>query len=288
MSTEQYNLVTRLLEDDVEVELELDVRSRFHDDDLMAYNTTAEIPGGDLADEVVMVGAHLDSWHAGTGATDNAAGCAVAMEAVRILMALEVKPRRTIRVALWSGEEQGLRGSRAYVEEHFASRPETEDPDQLALPEFLRDTTWPLSAKAEHEGLSAYFNLDNGSGRIRGIYVEENAAAKPIFAAWLEPLADLGADTVTMRRTGGTDHMAFNGVGLPGFQFIQDGLDYRSQTHHTNMDVYDHLNAADMKQASVVMATFLYHAAMRDEMIPRKPFPEERPEDDEKKTEEGD
>ncbi len=253
------------------VELEIDVRARFHDDDTSAYNTIAEIPG--TGSGLVVVGAHLDSWHAGTGATDNAAGCTVAMEAVRILKTLGVKPRRTIRIGLWSGEEQGLRGSRAHVENRFATVPLTEDPEQQDLPAYMRDLEGEVEPKAEHETFSAYFNLDNGSGRIRGIWAQENAAAVPIFEAWLEPFHDLGADTVTARNTRGTDHQVFDRVGLPGFQFIQDGLDYRSRTHHTNMDVLDHAVREDLVQASVVLASFLYHAATRPEPLPRKPMP---------------
>jgi hypothetical protein len=286
MAAEQYNRILRLLEDEERVRLEVDVRADFHTDDLSAYNTVAELRGTDKAGEIVMVGAHLDSWHAGTGASDNAAGCAVAIEAVRILKALDVKPRRTIRVALWSGEEQGLHGSRAYVKDRIATRPESEDPEQLKLPAFLRKEQWPLILEAEHATHSVYFNLDNGSGRIRGIYAEENAAVRPIFEAWLEPLHDLGADTVTLRRTRGTDHMSFDRVGVPGFQFIQDDLDYSSRTHHTNVDVYDHLEADDLKQASVVMASFLYHAAMREEMLPRGPLPREPEEEEEEEEDE--
>jgi len=242
----------------------------------MAYNTVAEIPGTDKADELVMLGAHLDSWHSGTGATDNAAGCAVAMEAVRILKALGVKPRRTIRIALWTGEEQGLLGSRAYVQEHVASRPEPKDADERELG-FTR-TRGPLTPKPAHAKISAYFNLDNGTGKVRGVYTQRNAAALPIFKAWLEPLQDLGAETVTNRSTGGTDHLSFDNVGVPGFQFIQDQADYGTRTHHTNMDVYDRLQKDDLMQASVVMAAFVYDAAMRDAMFPRKPMPVDRPE----------
>jgi len=225
----------------------------------------------------VMAGAHLDSWHAGTGATDNAAGCAVVMEAARILEAVGAKPRRTIRVALWTGEEEGLLGSYYYVKDHFASRPESADPAQKLLPPPLRDPTWPLQVKPEHAKLAAYFNLDNGSGKIRGIYAENDAAVKPIFEAWLEPLRDLGAETVSLRSTGGTDHVPFERAGLPGFQFIQDELDYSSRTHHTNLDVYDRVRAADLKQAAVVLASFLYDAAMRPAPLPRKPLPTEPP-----------
>jgi Zn-dependent M28 family amino/carboxypeptidase len=219
----------------------------------------------------------MDSWHGGTGATDNAAGVAVAMEAVRILQALEVKPKRTIRIALWSGEEEGLLGSRAYVKEHFASRPEPADPKERDLPTFLRRPTGPLTLKPEHARLSAYFNVDNGTGKIRGVYAEKNAAVAPIFEAWLRPLADLGATTVTLRHTGGTDHESFDSVGLPGFQFIQDEADYETRTHHTNMDVYDRLQKDDLMQASVVLATFVYDAAMRDGLMPRRPVPRETP-----------
>jgi carboxypeptidase Q len=275
MAAEHYNRVLRLLERGTPVELEVDVRARFHDEDPMAYNTVAEIPGTDRRGEVVMLGAHLDSWHAGTGATDNAAGSAVVMEAARILRALEVRPRRTIRVALWTGEEQGLLGSRAYVREHFGARPEPTDAAERSLPSYLRRDRGPLALKPAHARLSAYFNLDNGTGRIRGIYTQQNAAALPLFEAWLEPFADLGATTVTNRSTGGTDHLPFDAVGLPGFQFIQDEADYSTRTHHTNMDVYDRLQKDDMMQASVIMASFVYHAAMREERFPRKPLPRE-------------
>jgi Zn-dependent M28 family amino/carboxypeptidase len=271
---EDYNRILRLLERGPEVELEVDVDAAFLDGDPTANNTVAEIPGTGAAGEVVMVGAHLDSWHGGTGATDNAAGCAVAMEAVRILRALAVAPRRTIRIALWSGEEQGLLGSAAYVAEHFASRPEPEDPAERELPPGLRQNPGPLTVKPDHTRLTAYFNLDNGGGRIRGVYTQENVAVEPIFTAWLAPFRDLGAGTVTARNTRGTDHQSFDRVGLPGFQFVQDGLDYTSRTHHTVADGYDHLVRDDLIQASVVLASFLYHAAMRPEMLPRKPLPD--------------
>ena len=273
MAAEQYNRLARLVDRDVEVELELDIRSRFHDDDPTAYNTVAEIPGMDKRGEVVMLGAHLDSWHAGTGATDNAAGSAVAMEAVRILKALDVKPRRTVRIALWSGEEEGLLGSRAYVAEHFGTRAGTPDPRERDLPSFLRrDPTGPVTTKPDHVRLSAYFNVDNGTGKIRGIYAERNAAVAPIFEAWLRPLHDLGATTVTLRHTGGTDHLPFDAVGLPAFQFIQDEADYETRTHHTNLDVYDRLQKTDLMQAAVVLATFVYDAATRPERLPRRPL----------------
>lgn len=283
MAAEHYNRLVRLLDDEVEddagaeVELEIDVAARFHPDGGTVHNTIAELPGGDLADQVVMAGAHLDSWHPATGATDNAGSCAVVMEALRILEAIGAKPRRTLRIGLWTGEEQGLLGSRAYVDDHLATRPQSDDPDELALPPILRRPTWPIQPRPAHADFSAYFNLDNGGGKIRGIYAQENAAARPIFDAWLAPFADLGATTVTLRNTGGTDHLAFDRVGLPGFQFVQDRLDYFSRTHHTDLDTFDHLREEDLKQAAVVLASFLYHAAMRDELLPRKPMPQQPP-----------
>jgi hypothetical protein len=281
MAAEQFNRVCRIVDHKMDVELEVDVRASFTDDEQTCYNTVAEIPGTDKKDEVVIVGAHLDSWHSGTGATDNGAGCAAAMEAVRILQAIGIKPRRTIRVVLWTGEEQGLLGSRAYVDQHFASRPEPTDPEQKALPAFLRKPTGPLSIRPEHARVSAYFNLDNGTGKIRGVYAQQNAAVVPIFQSWLAPFADLGATTVTMRDTGSTDHVSFDRVGLPGFQFIQDDVEYsdfdnKGLTHHSNMDVYDHAEREDLLQASVIMAAFLYDAAMRPEMMPRKPLPKDQ------------
>jgi carboxypeptidase Q len=273
MAAEHYNEILRLLDHDQPVELEIAVAARFNEDDAKAYNTVAEIAGTDKRDELVLAGAHLDSWHTGTGATDNAAGSAVVMEAARILKALGVKPRRTLRFLLWTGEEQGLIGSNDYVSQHFASRPEsTVEKD---VPAYFREKTWPLQLKPEHAKVSAYFNLDNGGGRVRGIYAQENAALRPIFAAWLAPFADLGADTVTLRNTGSTDHVAFDDVGLPGFQFIQDQMDYSSHTHHTDLDTYDHVQPKDLEQASVLMAAFLYDAAMRPEPLPRKPLPRE-------------
>jgi Zn-dependent M28 family amino/carboxypeptidase len=241
----------------------------------MQANVVAEIPGTDRSGEVVMLGAHLDSWHGGTGATDNGAGAVATMEAARILKAIGVAPRRTIRIALWSGEEQGLFGSRAYVAQHFATRPEPRDADPKGPPEYSRRKTWPITPKPEHGRFSAYFNLDNGSGRIRGIYAEQNAAAVPIFESWIAPLKDLGVTTVTMRNTTGTDHEAFDEVGLPGFQFIQDDLEYESRTHHSNVDTYERLVAEDLKQASVVIAAFVWQAATRPEVLPRKPMPTE-------------
>jgi hypothetical protein len=276
MSAEHYNRVVRLLDRKIDVELEVDMRAAFVDD-AKGYNTVGDLPGADLKEEVVLAGGHLDSWHPGTGATDDAAGVSVAMEAVRILKALKVQPRRTIRVGLWGGEEQGFLGSRAYVSEHLASRPEPRDAAEREMPAFMRGAQGPLALKAGHAKFSGYFNLDNGTGRIRGIYAQGNAAVVPIFEAWLKPVADLGATTVTMRNTGGTDHQPFDSVGLPGFQFIQDEVEYGSLTWHSNMDVFDRLQADDLMQASVVMAWFAYNAAMRDELLPRKPIPQAPP-----------
>jgi carboxypeptidase Q len=272
---ENYGRVYRLLKANVPVTLEMNVATRFTGDHEHGFDTIAEIPGADpkLKDEVVMVGGHLDSWASGTGATDNGAGTVVAMEVMRILNALQVKPRRTIRIGLWSGEEQGLFGSRGYVKQHFGLVPLSTAPDQLKLPEWIRKRTGPVELKPEQPKISGYFNVDNGSGKILGIYLQENAAIAPIFAQWIEPLKDLGVTTITMRNTGGTDHQSFDAVGIPGFQFIQDRLDYGSRTHHTNMDVYERLQAGDLAQAATVEAIFVYNAAMRDQMLPRKPLP---------------
>ncbi|MGA7317138.1 MAG: M20/M25/M40 family metallo-hydrolase [Silvibacterium sp.] len=277
MAIESYGRVYRLLQAHVPVTIEMDVETKFTGDNEHGYNTIAEIAGTDpnLKEQVVMVGGHLDSWIAGTGATDNGAGTIVAMEVMRILKALNVQPRRTIRIGLWTGEEQGLFGSRGYVKEHFGFAPPLTTPDQQALPEFLR-ATGPLELKPDQKLISGYFNVDNGSGKIRGIYLQQNAAVSPIFAQWMAPLRDLGVTTITMRNTGGTDHLSFDAVGIPGFQFIQDELDYESRTHHSNQDVFERLQPGDLKQAAVVEAIFVYNAAMRDQMLPRKPLP--RPE----------
>mgnify|MGYP005844289459 CR=1 FL=1 len=277
MSFEHFNRIMRTLEQGQPVELEIDVAARFHDDAGPPANVLAEIPGSDRSGEIVLAGAHLDSWHAATGTTDNAAGVAVVMEAARILTALGVKPKRTIRFALWAGEEQGLIGSRAYVREHIATRPAPEEEALKALPNHLWPATWPITPKPGHARYSAYFNLDNGSGRIRGIYAQDNAAAVPVFRAWLEPFADLGATTVTTRGTRGTDHVSFDEVGVPGFQFIQDGLAYMSRTWHTDLDTFDHGLREDLMQSATIMASFLYHAAIRPERLPRKPLPEAPP-----------
>ena len=226
-----------------------------------------------------MVGAHLDSWASGTGATDNGAGTVVTLEVMRILNTLHVKPRRTIRAALWTGEEQGEYGSYGYVKQHFGYVPLSTAPDQLKLPEWIRKPGGPIELKPEYTKISGYFNVDNGSGKIRGVYLQQNAAMAPIFSQWIAPLKDLGVTTLTMRNTGGTDHEAFDGIGIPGFQFIQDPLDYESRTHHSNMDVYEELSPEDLAQAAVVEATFVYNTAMRDQMLPRKPMPHPELED---------
>jgi carboxypeptidase Q len=253
VAAEHYNRIVRLLEHEIPVTLELDIQTRFTEP-ADSFNITAEIPGSNPNAGLVMLGGHFDSWASATGATDNAAGSAVAMEAVRILKELNLPMARTVRIALWTGEEQGLLGSRAYVKEHFA------DPADM-------------KPKPEHARLSGYFNLDNGSGKIRGIYLQDNDQVRPIFEAWLEPFRDLGANTLTIRATGSTDHMSFDAVGLPAFQFIQDPLDYGSRTHHTNMDVYDELRPDDLEQASAIEAWFVYNTAIRPEMLPRKPMP---------------
>lgn len=278
MIAEHYNELVRAVENEQDVRLRIDVQARFTDDsDQPGYNTIAEIPGsGRKASEVVMIGAHMDSWHTGTGAADNAAGVAVMMEAMRILKKLDARPARTIRVALWSGEEQGLIGSHAYVARHFAAWPEPADEEQKALSTWLREPTGPLQKKRDYERLSAYFNMDNGSGRFRGIYAQENVAAMPIFEAWLKPFHDVGADTVVSRNTGSTDHVPFDRVGLPGFQFIQDRLDYFSNVHHTNLDTLDHIEPEDLKQAAAIVASFAWHAATREQIMPRKPVLEPR------------
>lgn len=269
LTPEHYNRLARLLAKKIPLKVEVDVQAEFHDEDLDSFNVIGEIKGHSKHGEFVMLGGHLDSWHGGTGATDNAAGCSVALEAFRILKALDLQMDRTVRLALWTGEEQGLLGSKAYVKKHFA------DPDTM-------DT------KPEHATLCAYFNLDNGSGKIRGVYLQQNDMLRPVFRAWLEPFHDLGATTLGIRNTSGTDHLPFNAVGLPGFQFIQDRLEYSTRTHHSNMDLYDKVQAKDLMQASAIMASFVYHAATRPEILPRKPLPEPRVKPGEKKEEQGD
>jgi Peptidase family M28 len=272
---ENYGRVYRLLKANVPVTIELNVDVKFTGDHEHGFDTIAEIPGTDpkLKDEVVMLGGHLDSWAAATGATDNGAGTVVAMEVMRILNTLKVKPRRTIRIGLWTGEEQGEFGSLNYVKQHFGFVPLSTAPDQLKLPEWLRKPVGPIELKPDQQKISGYFNVDNGSGKILGIYLQENIAEAPIFAQWMEPLKDLGVTAISARDTGGTDHESFDAVGIPGFQFIQDKLDYATRSHHSNMDAYERLQAGDLAQAATVEAIFVYNTAMRDQMLPRKPLP---------------
>ena len=276
VANEHYNRIVRMLQAGEQVKMEVNIGVEWQDADPMGYNTIAEIPGSDptLKDEVVMLGGHMDSWHAGTGATDNGAGVAVAMEAMRIIQTLGLKPKRTIRIGLWTGEEQGLLGSAAYVAQHFGKLepgnpgvvpPGTPNSQPAAPPRLV---TTP-----EYEKFDAYFNLDNGTGKIRGVYLQGNEAVRPLFRQWLMPFRDLGAQTLSISNTGGTDHLSFDRIGLPGFQFIQDEIEYDTRTHHSNMDVFDRIQADDMKQAATIMAAFVYLTAMRDEKIPRKTAP---------------
>ncbi|HXP63692.1 MAG TPA: M20/M25/M40 family metallo-hydrolase [Dongiaceae bacterium] len=358
LAAEDYNRLVRMLQKGEKLKMAVDLEVQFNDDDLMAYNTIAEIPGSDLKDEIVMLGGHLDSWHAGTGATDNGAGAVAAMEAVRIIAALKLQPRRTIRVALWSGEEQGLLGSKAYVARHFGyytnivttnaattnlaatnlestnpagagevfvstlstvynvgktdaeatnrapvealrSPKDSTRPHPISMGEYPRpswlsssnrdpagarparsgssansSSTRKLVRLEEYEKLSVYFNLDNGAGKIRGIYMQNNEAVRPQFRAWLEPFRDLGAETLTPSNTGGTDHLSFDEIGLPAFEFMQDPLDYGTRTHHTNQDLVDRVLPDDLKQAAVILAAFVYDAAMAEAKLPRKPSPQ--------------
>jgi carboxypeptidase Q len=264
VGAEHYNRLVRMIQKDEKPQLELEIEADFNKAD-SGYNIIAEIPGTDLKDEIVMIGAHFDSWHGGTGAADNATGCSVAMEAMRIIKTLNLKPRRTIRIGLWDAEEHGFLGSRGYINKHLAEREGgSSNPDGKII------------YKPEGEKFSVYFNDDNGAGKFRGIYLQGNEACRTIFRSWLKPFNDLGASTITVANTGGTDHQAFDGYGLPGFQFIQDELDYGSRVHHATMDLYDRCPPEDIKQAAVIMAAFAYNAAMRDEKIPRKPLPEPR------------
>jgi hypothetical protein len=253
IAVEHYGRIQRTLDKNMPVKIELDIKNAFHEDP-MSFNVVGEIPGTDKAGEIVMLGAHFDSWQGGTGATDNAAGSAVMMEAMRILKQSGVRLRRTVRIGLWGGEEQGLIGSREYVKAHFADRAD-------------------MVLKPEHGRFSGYFNVDNGTGAIRGVYLQGNEAVAPIFEAWMKPFANIGMSTLTIRDTGGTDHQAFDAVGLPGFQFIQDPVEYGSRTHHSNMDVYERIQEEDMRKNAVIVASFVYNAANRDERLPRKPLP---------------
>lgn len=275
LAAEDYRRLARLaLTEDAKPTLELMSEVRFHEEDTNAYNILADIPGTDRSGEYVMAGAHLDSWVASDGAVDNAAGSAVVMEAARILKALGVRPRRTIRFALWSGEEQGLWGSLAYVDRYLATRAPLGDAQLDALPNGRTwRQRWPIQPREGHGDLVAYFNLDNGSGKIRGINAEGNVAAAPIFQEWLAPFNAMGATTVSMRTSGSTDHVYMQTVGVPGFQFIQDPLDYGARLHHTSIDSYDHMRAEDLRQAAIIMAAFLLNAANSDEPLPRMPVP---------------
>jgi hypothetical protein len=257
---EQYNRIARLLEHNIPVKLEFNIDNDIDESHPDCFNVVGELPGtGKHKDELVMLGAHFDSWHGGTGATDNAAGSAVMMEAVRVLKAANLPLDRTVRIVLWGGEEEGLLGSRAYVKEHFGDR-ET------------------MKLTAEQPKVSGYFNYDNGTGKIRGVYLQGNDMMRPIFESWFEPFKDMGASTISIRNTGGTDHLSFDAVGIPGFQFIQDPMDYETRTHHSNMDVYDRIQAGDLMQASTIIADFVYNTANRAEMLPRKPLPKPQPE----------
>jgi len=278
VAVEHYNRMIRMIQQGEKLKMTVDLQVEYQDQDNMGYNTVAEIPGSDLKDEIVMLGGHMDSWQAGTGATDNGAGVAVALEAVRILQTVGLKPRRTIRVALWTGEEEGLLGSHAYVAQHFGKL-------EGGAGQFGggggfgggdgggNRTPSKLTTLPEYEKFSGYFNLDNGTGKIRGVYLQGNNAVRDLFKQWLLPFGDLGASTITISNTGGTDHQSFDGIGLPGFQFIQDEIEYGTRTHHSNQDVFDRVQADDMKQAATIMAAFVYNTAMRDDKLPRKPAP---------------
>jgi hypothetical protein len=272
VAAEQYNRLVRMIQKGQKIKLEMAFDVAWTPAD-STFSIIAEIPGTDLKDQIVMMGGHFDTWHGGTGASDDGTGVAAVVEAVRILKALNLQPRRTIRIGLWAAEEEGLVGSRSYVTQHFG---------EMAgggggMGGMFGGGGGELKLKPEHEKLSVYFNHDNGSGKFRGIYLQGNEAARPIFRAWLAPFVSMGASTITAQNTGGTDHLSFNTVGLPGFQFIQDPLEYDTRVHHSTADVFERVQADDMKQAATIMAAFAYQAAMRDEMFPRKPLPAPRP-----------
>jgi Zn-dependent M28 family amino/carboxypeptidase len=258
ITAENYNRIVRLLEHKETVKLSFDIKVAWDTSNTDSFNVIAEIPGATKPNEIVMVGGHFDSWHMGTGATDNGAGSAIAMEVMRLLKTSGLKMDRTVRMGLWGGEEEGLLGSAAYVKEHFAD------------PATMKTTS-------EHAGFAGYFNIDNGTGRIRGIYLQDNEMCRPIFEQWFAALKDLTPGFVTIRNTGGTDHQSFDRVGLPGFQFIQDPMDYDTRTHHSNMDVYDRIQQADMEQMAIIEAVFVYNAATRPEKLPRKDLPAPTP-----------
>ncbi len=273
IAAEQYNRIARMLAKNVAVTIEADIKNTFYPNPPV-FNVVGEIPGTDKADEIVMLGGHIDSWHAATGAADDGVGVAAMMEAMRILKATGVKLRRTVRIGLWEGEEQGLIGSREYVAAHFASRQAPPQAAGVAAGGGGRGgPQGPLETKPEYEKFSAYFNIDNGTGALRGIYLQGNEAVAPIFREWMEPFRSLGFTTITIRNTGGTDHQSFDGVGLPGFQFIQDEIEYNTIIHHTNLDTYERLQPRDCMQMSTIAAGFAYLAANRDDKLPRKPLP---------------
>jgi len=270
IGAEQYGRIARLLEMSLPVTIEADIKNTYYPNPPM-FNIVGEIPGTDKADELVMLGAHFDSWHASTGATDNAAGSAAMLEAMRILKKTGVRLRRTVRIGLWTGEEQGLLGSRNYVTQHFGSaggrgggRGAQADGNQTAA-------TAAPARLPEHAKFAAYFNIDNGTGAIRGVYLQGNQAVAPIFREWMEPFHTLGMTSLTLDNTTGTDHLSFDGVNLPGFQFIQDDIEYETLTHHTNLDSYERLQPEDMQRNATIAAAFAFLAANRDEMLPRKP-----------------
>ena len=289
LAIDDYKKLTDRIRQSSPVTLQVDIKNSYQTTDPTSFNVIGDIKGTDKADEFVVLGAHLDSWHLGKGATDNAAGVATVMEAVRLLKSLALPMRRTVRLGLWTGEEQGLLGSKAYVTQHFgrfvtnttevasstrSPRDEGEGdgrPNRRARSN-RSDSGRKVAKEEEYDKLSAYFNLDNGAGKIRGIYMQGNEAVRPYFRKWLEPFRDLGAETITPSNTGSTDHISFTTIGLPGFQFLQDPLDYNTRTHHSNEDVYDRVPPDDLKQASVIMAAFVYNAAMLDEKLPRKPL----------------
>ncbi len=258
IAVEHYGRIARTLEKKIPVTLQLDIDNQFFDDDQNAFNLVADLPGTDKADEVVMIGAHFDSWASGTGATDNAAGTAVMMEAMRILKTAGVRLRRTVRIGLWGGEEEGLLGSKEYIKAHYG------DPATMQL-------------KPEHAKFAGYFNVDNGTGQIRGVYLQGNEMVAPIFQSWMEPFRNMGMTTLAIANTGGTDHLSYDAVGLPGFQFIQDEVEYNSRTHHSNMDVYERVQPQDMMQNATIVAAFAFNAANREEKLPRKPLPKPQP-----------
>ena len=266
--TEQYNRIMRLIKQGIAVKMSVDVEAKFYEDDTQGYNTIAEIPGTDLKDEVVMVGGHLDSWHSGNGSTDNGAGVTVAMEAMRIIAASGLKPRRTIKIGLWTGEEQGLLGSRGYVAKNLATLGDGSDTAAFAA---MAGGPRTLNKKAGYDKFAAYYNLDNGTGQIRGINMQGNELLRPMFKEWLAPFKDIAASTVSVNSVGGTDHLAFDAVGLPGFQFIQDPIEYGGRTWHTTQDVADRTLEEDLKRSAVIMATFAFQSAMTDAKLPRKP-----------------